>query len=81
MKAKEIRDTEKGALDEKVLELKKELVKINAQVATGSAIKSPDQVKQIKKTLARIITITNEPKKAVVKEKKDVVKKEVGKGA
>jgi len=28
MKAKEIRDTEKGALNEKVLELKKELIRL-----------------------------------------------------
>lgn len=60
MKAKEIRSTDKNTLNEKILELKKELVKMNAQVATGTALKNPGQVKKVKKTLARILTITNE---------------------
>ena len=60
MKAKEIRATDKNTLNEKILELKKELVKVNAQVATGTALKNPGQVKKIKKTLARILTINNQ---------------------
>ena len=49
MKAKEIKAMEKSALNEKLLELKKELVKINAQVAIGTALKNPGQVRKIKK--------------------------------
>lgn len=60
MKAKEIRSTDKNTLNEKILELKKELVKMNAQVAIGTALKNPGMVKRVKKTLARILTITNE---------------------
>ena len=54
--------------DEKAAELKKELVKMNAQVAIGTAIKNPGQIRNIKKTLARIITISHEKK--AKKEKK-----------
>ena len=60
MKAKEIRATDKNTLNEKVLELKKELLKVNAQVAIGTALKNPGQVKKIKKTLARILTINSQ---------------------
>ena len=60
MKAKEIRATDKNTLNEKILELKKELVKVNAQVAIGTALKNPGQVKKIKKTLARILTINSQ---------------------
>jgi len=60
MKAKEIRSMDKGTLNEKIIELKKELVKVNAQVATGTALKNPGQVKKIKKTLAKILTISNQ---------------------
>lgn len=63
MKLKEIRNLEKNAFDEKIAEMKKELVKISAQVAIGTALKNPGQAKQIKKTIARMLTIQNEPKK------------------
>ena len=39
MKAKEIRGMDVKGLDEKLVELKKELIKINAQVAVGTTIK------------------------------------------
>ena len=60
MKAKEIRGIDKISLGEKTLELKKELVKMNAQIAIGTAIKNPGQIRKMKKTLARIITIQKE---------------------
>lgn len=60
MKAKEIRGIDKNSLNEKVIDLKKELVKLNAQIAIGTTIKNPGQIKVIKKTLARIMTIEQE---------------------
>ena len=47
-------------LEEKIMELKKELVKLNAQIATGTNPKSPRQAREIKKTVARILTIKGE---------------------
>jgi len=80
MKAKEIRSTDKNTLNEKILELKKELVKINAQVAIGTALKNSGQVRKIKKTMARILTIEKEignvkPKKIDKTKMSEVVKK------
>ena len=63
MKLKEIKNLEKNAFDEKIAEMKKELVKINAQVAIGTALKNPGQARQIKKTIARMLTIQHETKK------------------
>ena len=60
MKAKEIRGTDKNTINEKMIELKKELVKINSQVAIGTALKNPGETKKIKKMLARILTINHE---------------------
>jgi|TARA_Y100000310_G_C20675381_1_gene812743 large subunit ribosomal protein L29 len=77
MKAKEIRSSDKTSLNDKVVELKKELVKINAQIVIGTAIKNPGQVKKIKKTLARIMTIQQEKNQ----QKKEVKAKEGGKKA
>ena len=89
MKIKEIRVMDKNAFQEKLLELKKELVKMNAQVAIGSAIKNPGQIKMIKKTIAKIYTIQTEnerdikmheekkPASKIAKEPKNPTKKEV----
>ena len=63
MKLKEIKSLERNSFEEKISEMRKELVKINAQVAVGTALKNPGQARQIKKTIARMLTIQSEPKK------------------
>ena len=73
MKIKEIRNMDTASLNEKLTELKKELVKVNAQVAIGTALKNPGQVRIIKKTLARILTLSTE--KDVEKSKQSEVDK------
>ena len=65
MKIKEIKGMSEEELNNKLEELKKELMKINAQIATGTTPKSPGNVKQIKKAIAKISTI----KKQEVKKK------------
>jgi len=57
LKIKEIRSLPKDELKNRLEELRKELVKLNAQIATGTTPKSPGQIKQIKKTVARILTV------------------------
>ena len=47
----------------KIDELNKELIKLNAQVATGSTIKNPKQIREIKKTIARIKTTIKQKEK------------------
>ena len=73
MKIKELRNMDNASLNEKLTELKKELVKVNAQVAIGTALKNPGQVRVIKKTLARILTLSTE--KDVEKSKQSEVDK------
>lgn len=57
MKFKELKSMSEPDLKEKALEIKKELMKLNSQVAMGTVIKNPGQIKGIKKTIARIKTI------------------------
>ena len=40
--------------NKKLIESKKELIKLNGQVATGTAPKSPGQIKELKKTIAKL---------------------------
>ncbi len=81
MKIKEIRAMDLESLKKKLEELKKELMKINAQVAMGTTPKSPGQVKNMKKTIAKILTIMKEKpaiknaKSQDDKENKEVKKK------
>jgi len=46
----------KEEIQAKMLELRKELVKLNAQTATGTAPKNPMQIRTTKKHIARLMT-------------------------
>ncbi len=63
MKFKELKIMEEAELKDKLNDLNNELMKQNAQIATGTTPKSPGQVKQIKKTIAKILTLLNKEKK------------------
>ncbi len=57
-----IRKNEMVQMDEKTLkdklrELSKELIKINAQIAMGTVPENPGKIKEIKRTIARIKTM------------------------
>ncbi len=57
MKFKELKAMQPGELKDKIIELKKELMKENAQVAIGTVPKNPRKLRLAKKTIARIETI------------------------
>lgn len=54
MKIKELRALGEADLKQKMLDLYKELMKDNAQVATGTIPKNPGKLRLAKKTIARI---------------------------
>jgi large subunit ribosomal protein L29 len=58
MKQKELKSLSKDQLKKKKEELEFELIKLNSQVASGTTPKNPGQIKNIKKSIARINTIT-----------------------
>ncbi len=62
MKRKEVMDLDKGEYQNKLAEFRKELIKLNAQASTGTAMKSPGLIKQAKKNIARIMTLMNKDK-------------------
>ena len=57
MKIKELRNMPEAELKHKMQELYKELMKDNAQVATGTIPKNPGKLRLAKKTIAQIKTI------------------------
>ena len=61
MKAvKELNSLSEDALKARIVELKKELMKFSAQVAIGTVPKNPSGIRNIKRSIARILTILNE---------------------
>ena len=72
MKVKELRAIPNEELKGKLAELKKELMKQNAQIAIGATPQNPGKVRVIKKSIARIITIMKSADK-----QKSVASKEV----
>lgn len=64
-------------LNEKLVDLRKELMKINTQISTGTTPENPGKVREVKKTIARLLTNINLKKKLPKeKPKKEVEKKE-----
>jgi len=60
IRKKELKEMSKEELKKKWVQLKKDLIKANAQIANKSNPDNPGQVKEIKKTIARIKTILRE---------------------
>ncbi len=64
MKIKELREMPEADLKKQIVELRKELMKQNAQVATGTVPKSPGMISSARRTIARIKTILRERSEA-----------------
>ncbi len=60
MKIKDIRAKPTEELKKQMSDAEMELVKLNAQVASGTTIKSPGKIRQLKRTRAKILTILKE---------------------
>ncbi len=57
---KELRALSEAEMKSRLGEFKKELLKLNVEVATGANPSSPGRVKQTKKNIARILTLLKE---------------------
>ena len=60
---KDFRGLARDELESRMAEFKKELLKLNVEVASGANTSSPGKIKQVKKNIARILTILNEKTK------------------
>jgi len=63
---KELKDLSNQELANRLDEFKKELLKLNVQVATGANTSNPGKLRQTKKNIARILTLLKQ-KEADVK--------------
>jgi len=68
LRLKDIRAMSSNERSKKLDELKTELVRLRTMIKAGGSIDNPARVRELRKTIARILTIKNEKK--LLKEKK-----------
>ncbi len=64
MKTKELRKLKNEDLEKQLEELNLELAKERGNVNVGATVTSPGRIREIKRTIARILTIRREREKA-----------------
>ena len=69
LRTKEIRDMSHDDRKKRLNELRTELVKLKTMIKAGGSIENPARVHELRKTIARILTIENEPESVKEKEK------------
>jgi large subunit ribosomal protein L29 len=70
LRVKEIRDISPEDRRKKLHELQTELVRLKTTIKAGGAIENPARVRELRKTIARILTIESEPAPPKKEEKK-----------
>jgi large subunit ribosomal protein L29 len=63
VKAKEVRAMTEDKREKQLADLKNELLKERAITSTGGAPESPGRIRELRRTIARIITIQKEEKR------------------
>ncbi len=53
----ELKQMDEKALNSKLEELRNEVIRVNAQVAMGTLPENPGKIKEIKRTIAKLLTI------------------------
>jgi large subunit ribosomal protein L29 len=75
IRLKEIRDMSSEERMKKLTELKTELLRLKTMIKAGGTVENPARMKELRKTIARILTIEKEQKTATKKVKKEEKKK------
>ena len=63
LRLKEIRDMSSDQRTAKINEFRTELARLKTMVAAGGAIDNPSQIRELRKTIARMLTIEAEEKR------------------
>ncbi len=63
LRLKDIRDMSPEKRKEKITEFRTELARLKTMVEAGGSINNPAQIRELRKTIARILTIEAEEKR------------------
>jgi len=64
LRLKDIREMSSDKRQEKINEFRTELARLKTMVAAGGSIDSPSQIRELRKIIARMLTIETEEKQA-----------------
>jgi large subunit ribosomal protein L29 len=67
MRIKEIREMPSEDRMKKLRELKTELVRLKTMIKAGGTVENPAMIRELRRTIARILTIENEEKSKLAK--------------
>ena len=62
LRVKEIRDMPSEERKEKLNEFRTEFIRLKTMIKAGGTVENPARIKELRKTIARILTIENEQK-------------------
>ena len=60
IRKKELKQMSKSQINQKLNDLRNELMRINTKKSTGTNIENPGRVKELKRTIAKLLTRLNE---------------------
>jgi large subunit ribosomal protein L29 len=69
LRVKEIRDMPSEERTKRLNELRTELLRLKTMIKAGGTVENPARIKELRKTIARIMTIEHEQKHGLTKEK------------
>ena len=75
MRIKEIVDMSSEDRAKKLVELRAELARIRTMINAGGAVENPTRVRELRKTIAQILTVENENKLGIRKSAQEPEKK------
>ena len=67
LRIREIRSMSTEERDKKISELKAELARLKTMIRAGGAVENPARVRELRKTIAKVLTIENENKRKLQK--------------
>jgi len=75
LRLKEIRGMSTEDRDKKVSELRAELARLKTMVRAGGAVENPARIRELRKAIAKILTVKNEEKLVLGKTEEKAEKK------
>jgi large subunit ribosomal protein L29 len=76
LRIKELREMSSEDRTKRLGEFRTELLRLNTMVKAGGTVENPARIKQLRKTIAKVLTIENEEKLGIRKTEKKEKKKE-----
>jgi large subunit ribosomal protein L29 len=75
IRVREIRGMSVEDRDKKLSELRAELARLRTMVRAGGAVENPTRIRELRKAIAKILTIDNEAKLGIRKKEEEPAKK------